>query len=105
MAKWFGVIGYGKTVEKSPGVYKYEITEREYTGDLTRTTSRWSPSSESTNDNLVVNNMISILADPFARDNFHSIKYVTFMGTKWKITNVEVQYPRLLLTMGGEYNG
>lgn len=105
MGKWFGVIGYANTVQKTPGVWTDEITERKYAGEVIRNTSRWSPTSDSTNDDLNINNQISILSDPFAYQNFHSMKYVEFMGTKWKITNVEVQYPRLILTIGGEYNG
>lgn len=105
MAKWSGVIGYGQQVQTSPGVYEDVIEKREYSGDVIQNNARWSVSQESTNDNLNVNNRISILADPFARDNFHTMRYVTFMGTEWKITNVEVQYPRLVLTMGGVYNG
>lgn len=105
MAKWFGVIGYGKQTETSSGVYEDVITKREYSGEVLQNSTRWSSNSESTNDNLTVNNRISILADPFARDNFHTMRYVTFMGTEWKITSVEVQYPRLILTIGGVYNG
>lgn len=105
MAKWSGIIGYGQQVQTSQGVYEDVIIKREYSGDVIQNNARWSVSQESTNDNLNVNNRISILADPFARDNFHTMRYVTFMGTEWKITNVEVQYPRLVLTMGGVYNG
>lgn len=105
MAKWFGVVGYATSVEKYPGVWDDEITERNYVGDLTRISSRWSTSSDSTNDDLNINNQISILADPFAYQNFHAIKYVEFGNTKWKVTNIEVQYPRLVLTIGGVYNG
>lgn len=105
MAKWFGVIGYGTTQETSPGVYDDVIVKREYAGDVIQNNARWSQSTESTNDNLTVNNRISIIADPFARDNVHKMRYVEFMGTAWKITSVEVQYPRLIVTMGGEYNG
>ena len=105
MAKWFGVIGYATVVETSPGVYSDGITERNYTGDVTRNSSRWSTSPESTNDDLDINNQFSILADPFAYQNFHSMKYIEYMGIKWKITTVEVQYPRLLLSVGGKYNG
>ena len=105
MAKWFGVIGYAETVETSPGVWKEQITERNYYGDILRNNSRWTTSSDSTNDDLNVNNQISILADPFAYQNFHSMKYVEFMGTRWKIGSAEVQYPRLILTIGGVYNG
>lgn len=104
MAKWYGVIGYGETVQTSPGVWKDKITERTYAGDVIRNTSRWSNSSNSTNDDLNINNQISIIADPFAYQNFHSMKYAEFMGTNWKITNVEVQYPRLILTIGGVFN-
>ena len=55
--------------------------------------------------NINVANEISIVADPFANQNFHTMLYVEFMGTKWKITNVEVKRPRLTLTLGGVYNG
>lgn len=105
MAKFYGPIGYAESIEKSAGVFKDEITVRNYSGDLLSNTSRWSKSSESTNDDLNINNRISILADPYAYQNFHSMKYVEFMGTKWKINSVEVQYPRLILSIGGVYNG
>lgn len=103
MAKFFGKIGYAKTEQTSPGVWEEKITEREYFGDLTRNTRRLQ-SSGNLNDNIVVANEISIVADPFANQNFHAMRYVEFMGTKWKISNVEVQYPRLILTLGDQYN-
>jgi hypothetical protein len=105
MAKFYGPIGYAESIEKSPGVFMDEIVVRNYSGNLLSNTSRWSNSSESTNDDLNINNRISILADPYAYQNFHSMKYVEFMGTKWKIESVEVQYPRLILSIGGVYNG
>lgn len=105
MAKFSGVIGYAVSTESRPGVWKDEITERRYYGDLLRNTSRRTASSDSTIDDLNINNQISVVADPYAKQNFHSMRYVEFMGTKWKITSVEVQYPRLLLTLGGVYNG
>lgn len=103
MAKFYGPIGYAETVEVNPGVYIDRIVERNYYGELVRNSSRWTASSESVNDNLNISNQVSIISDPYAVNNFHSMKYVEFMGTKWKITNVEVQYPRLLLTVGGVY--
>lgn len=105
MAKFFGVIGYAETIEVSPGTYIDRITERNYYGELIRDASRWAQSQSSVNDNLNINNRVSILADPYAVDNCRSIKYVEFMGTKWKVTDVEVQYPRLILSVGGVYNG
>jgi hypothetical protein len=104
MAKFYGVIGYGENVETSPGVYMPEITERNYSGELIRNTRRLQ-SGEQLNDDINIANEISIVADPFAYKNFHTMLYVEFMGTKWKITNVEVQYPRLILSVGGVYNG
>ena len=103
MAKWFGKIGFSETKETRPGVWEDIITVREYYGDVTRNTRRFQ-SSENLNDNIVVSNDISIVADPYAIQNFHSIRYIEFMGTKWKIDNVEVSYPRLILTLGEIYN-
>lgn len=104
MAKFYGVIGYAETVETSPGVWEEQITERNYYGELVRNTSRFQITDQ-VNDNVNIANEISIIADPFATQNFHTMRYIEFMGAKWKITNVEVRYPRLILTIGGVYNG
>ena len=103
MAKWYGVIGFEETVETVPGVYEEQITKRNYYGELIRNTRRLQ-STEHLNDDITVNNEISIIADPYAINNFFSIRYVEFMGAKWKASNVNVQYPRLTLTIGGLYN-
>jgi hypothetical protein len=105
MAKWYGKIGYSETVETAPGVWMPQDTVREYYGDVLRNSTRWSGNSDSTNDDLTVNTQISIVSDPFAIEKFHSMKWVEFMGTKWKITGVEPQFPRLVLTLGGVFNG
>lgn len=104
MAKFYGKIGYAETTETTPGVWEEVITERDYYGDVIKLTRRWQ-STDQLNDNLEVNNIISILADPYATQHFHTMRYVTWMGASWKITSVEVQRPRLLLTIGGVYNG
>lgn len=104
MAKFYGVIGYAVTKETAPGVWTEEITEQSYYGDLTRNMRRLQDSGV-LNDDINVANEISIVADPYANANFHSMRYVAFMGAKWKISKVEVQYPRLILTLGGVYNG
>lgn len=104
MAKWFGKIGYAETVETEPGIWVDQITERSYFGDVIRN-MRSLQSSGSVNDDINISNSISIVADPFANQNFHSMRYVEYMGALWKITNVDVQYPRLTLTIGGVYNG
>ena len=104
MAKFYGNVGYANTVEVEPGVWKEELIERQYYGDLVRN-SRKLQTSSSVNDDVNLANEISIVADPYAMQNFHSMRYIEFMSVKWKVVNVEVQYPRLILTMGGVYNG
>ena len=104
MAKFYGVIGYAETSETEPGIWTEGITERSYSGDVVRNSKRWQ-SGENLNDNLTVNNEISIIADPFAYSNFHTMKYIKWMGASWKILNIDIQRPRLRLTIGGIYNG
>lgn len=103
MAKFYGLIGYAESSETAPGVWTSGLTERNYTGDIIRMSRRWTP-GDTLNDNLTINNQISIVADPFAFQNFHKIVYIKWMGAAWKITNIEVQRPRLILTIGGVYN-
>lgn len=104
MAKFYGKIGYANTVETKPGVCEEQIVERSYYGDLIRNTRRLQ-SADQVNDDINISNEISIVADPYATNNFHTMRYAVFMGTKWKISNVDVSYPRLILTLGGVYNG
>lgn len=104
MAKFYGMIGFADQVEEAPGVWVDKITVRPYYGDLIRNTRKLQ-SRDQLNDNIDIANDISIIADPYAVENFHKMRYVEFMGTKWKITSVEVQYPRLILTVGGVWNG
>lgn len=101
--KWYGSIGFAELKETTPGVWTPQIIERNYRGDLVRNTRRLQ-STDKVNDDININNQISIVADPYANMNFHTIKYATFMGTKWKVSDVEVQYPRLILSLGGVYN-
>lgn len=104
MAKFYGVIGYAESVETEPGVWIEQIIERPYYGDIIRNI-RNIQSSSGVNDDINITNEISILADPYANQNFHTMRYVEFMGTKWKISRVDVQFPRLILSMGVVYNG
>lgn len=103
MAKFYGNIGYAQTVEVEPGYWEETIIERPYFGDIMKNISQYQ-TSDNVNDNISLNNNISIIADPYANENFQHMRYITFMGAKWKITNVEVQYPRIILTTGGVYN-
>lgn len=105
MAKYYGIIGYAtNTVETEPGVWDDEIDEKEVVGDILGN-SRSLENSGDINDNINIANKISIVADPYAINNFHSMRYATYMGVKWKIKGVEYSHPRLILTLGGVYNG
>lgn len=104
MAKYYGKIGFGSTSEDAPGVWVEHIVERSYSVDILNNVRRLE-GSESINDNINISNRISIVADPYARMNFHTIRYATFLGTTWKVSSVEVNPPRLILNLGGIYNG
>lgn len=104
MGKFFGQVGYAETVETSPGVWKECIKARNYYGDVHTYTKRYE-SREQVLDNLEVSNQISIVADPYAYEHFATMRYVEWMGVKWNVKSVEVQYPRLLISIGGVYNG
>lgn len=105
--KFFGKVGFGITVETAPSVWEEQITEGEYYGDVTRVSRRWEGSQEKLNDDLNINNEISILADAFATQNFHQIRYVEWMGVKWKVPSatLDPDRPRINLSVGGVYNG
>lgn len=103
MGKWYDAIGFETMVETEPGLWEEQIEEHMYYGEVTRN-SRRLQSADKINDDINISNQISIVADPFAVDNIYAMRYAKFMGTKWKVTDIEVQYPRLLLTLGGLYN-
>lgn len=102
--KFYGPVGFTEEVEKRRGVTVQEPVEYYYTGDVLKRSVRYQ-NGESVNDDLNIQHQISILADPYARKHFYQIKYVKWMGAAWKVTDVSVQYPRLILTLGGVYNG
>ena len=107
MARFYGEIGFLRTIEKDPenhpGVHSEVLTKRNYSGDVFSNSRRWEQSGY-LNDNLVINNRISIVADKFVKENIGAMKYVRWQGVNWKITNAELQYPRIILTIGGEYH-
>lgn len=106
MAKFYGEIGYGDSVETPPGsgVWADEITEFAYYGDVIRNTRKFQ-NEENLNNELSVGNSISIVADQYAIEHFFDIRYIRWAGTLWTVTNVEVQSPRLIVSLGSVYNG
>lgn len=104
MAKFYGEVGFGFSVETAPGVYADQIVVHKYYGDVVRNMRRLQE-GETLNDDILVSNSISIVCDAYAYEHFFAIRYVEWAGARWKVTNVDVRSPRLLLTLGGVYNG
>lgn len=109
MSKFYGKVGYAITTEKvvdgkPTGVWIDSVVDRQYFGDVFKTATRWQE-SDKVNDDLTISNTISIVADGFAYEHFSSIKYVEWMGVRWKAKSIEVKRPRLIINLGGEYNG
>ena len=107
MARFAGIIGFAEVREGTGdniGLDEDVVVERPYYGDVLRNTRKYEK-GESVLDELKIDNKISIIADAYAWDHFFKMKYVQWMGALWKITNVEVERPRLILTIGGVYNG
>lgn len=104
--KYYGTIGFWqKDVEIRPGVKRSKIVEKSYTGDVLENRQRWA-TTEFQNDNLVINNRISIIGDLYLNSNISSVKYVTYMGEKWKVKSIDVtKYPRVVMELGEVYNG
>lgn len=104
MDKYYGQIGYAETINKGTGVWIEQIVERDYYGEIQQTNRRLSNDAK-VNSDFTLNMTISILADPYALSNFANIRYAKVGGTAWKVTTVEVKYPRLSLVLGGVWNG
>ena len=106
MSKFYGPIGFviDEETESGSGIWVQVPTERNYRGEVNRISKRWD-SSEHLNKNLNISNTISIVADPFISNNLHAIRYIKWLGGYWEITSVDVELPRLTLSIGGVYNG
>ena len=104
MAKYCGKIGFAETAETSPGVWEETIVERKYFGDVLQNTKR-NQTADKVNVDIMISNSISIISDPYADSNFGHIRYVEWMNQRWTVNSVKVAYPRLVLEVGGIYNG
>lgn len=106
MSRFFGPIGFVTSMEipEGSGIWVDVATEKNYRGEVSRNTKRWD-STQYLNDNLNINNIISIVADPYISNKLFTIKYVKWLGTYWEVSSAEVQYPQIILSLGGVYNG
>lgn len=108
MSKWSGKIGFAEYSERldgtrGTGIWEEVIIEHQYYGDFLKNYRTLNKDAQINND-VDISNQISFVADPYAYENFHKIRYAEFMGTKWRVASVEVQYPRLIASLGGLYN-
>lgn len=103
--RYSGKIGFGFSTEIDPGVWEDVIEEHQYYGEWYKISRRNQPSQDTTNDTLTISNEISIVCDPFANNHLNDIRYITFMGNRYKVSNIQVSIPRLILSIGDIYNG
>ena len=102
MAKFSGKVGFCKSQETTPGVWRGVVTEKQYYGDILRNYVRQFP-TDRVNPNITLNNRISIIIDPYAMENAQYIVYAVLNGTKWSVYDIDIQYPRMILTLGDVY--
>jgi hypothetical protein len=104
MARFHGRVGFGISTETKPGVWSDAMVEHSFFGDVVQN-RRILTQGEGVNKNLSVGNSISIVANAYAREHFFAIKYVEWQGVLWAVTDVAVEHPRLVLSLGEVYNG
>jgi fructose-1,6-bisphosphatase len=105
MARFYDVVGYAdETTETTPGVFKDQMIAYSYYGDVIRD-SRQLDGSQKVNADVTVGVSISILADEYANEHIFAMRYVRWAGSLWTVSDVTVQRPRLVLRLGGVYNG
>lgn len=104
MGKFAGQIGFIKSAERTPGLFENETIERPYTGEILQDVRNWR-SNETVNDDLTLSNRFSVIADNYILNNMYTMKYVVWRGVRWSVTKIELQAPRITITVGGVYNG
>lgn len=105
MTKYKGHIGYSVQEEIRPGVWGQPfVRECMFYGDVIEPYIRHDQ-SDNVNDDLKIANTISILVDPKSFKHASNMRYLEYMGSRWKITGFQTRYPRIILTLGGVYNG
>lgn len=106
MSRFFGPVGFvfSKEINEGSGIWELVPNEVNYRGEVTKNVKRWEK-GDGLNSDINVSNTISIVADPYAFDNLFAVRYVKWLGHYWEITNAEVQDRRIVLGIGGVYNG
>ncbi len=102
MAKYYGMIGFATQEETKPGIWEDVIVERPYKGDVLRNGRRYDR-SEDINDNFTITNQFSIVSDAFLYSHIPALRYLEYMGSKFKIVSAELDRPRVTISVGGVY--
>lgn len=104
MARFAGLVGYVTQEEKVPGVWSPSENPRVMKGDIIRQSSSVQNDNK-VNSDISLGHRISLIGDAYAFDNYYNIKWIDVDGCKWETTSVEVQRPRIIVSLGGRYNG
>lgn len=107
--RFYGNVVYVEQVEREdrPGVMVDKPTVRTVKGNVKKNFYRWKNNpNQSTLDAENVSHIIEIVADPYAINHFGSMRYIEWLGQKWKIESVDASsLPQLTIYVGGLYNG
>lgn len=104
MSIYCGKIGFVFSDEVRPGVFQNKVIEKQCFGNILSLSKKTGSDSKIVDD-IIIDSRISILGEPYIHENLPHIKYLTYMGNKWKVSSViPADYPRLTITLGGVYN-
>ena len=103
--RWYGRIGFTVDSDETFGIFEKTTTAKPYYGDVLYLRPRWEARDNSTNNDLVANVQLSVVADDFAIRNSSYMTWAEYMGAKWCITSIEVVFPRILINLGSVYTG
>lgn len=102
MAKYSGLVGYVTEEEISPGVWQPKNNSRKMRGDIIRQTSN-NQNDMKVNNDTTLSHRVSLVGDAYAFSNYYDIKWIDIDGYRWKVSSVEVQRPRIIVSLGGPY--
>lgn len=97
------MVGFVEQVREN-GVTRDVATERPYVGSE-ETNTRYFSNSDSVIGEIRFQTRVSIMADPYALENFTKIRYVEWAGSLMTVDSIDKKRPRLTLVLGGVYNG
>lgn len=98
------VLGFSeKNKEVRPGVWKMQPEEVTHRAKLL-TYNKDYDSGEEVNDDLKLRNRYEIVMKDKKLD-YQDMRYVIVKGTKWKVSALEFLEVRIIITLGGVYNG